>query len=370
VAVIRGDVKFSHKTTGKTINLHEGECLAMTVDGELYASQLFSGDGKPWTTFPRAGLDTKSLSYALAFSPDGKQLAAVHRFGVGGGRVGAVQGTEPVREFKGGRCIQFSPDGQWLATADQANVRIYDTRRLELVREFLFKESRARVQCLAFSADSKSLAVGRVAVKDTGAVELWDVSTGAIRSHGAAHLGAITCLAFSPDGRFLASGSTDKSVIVWDMGVGKESARFIANPPQPVWSLAFDPESRLLAIGTGPSDTRIRQVSDVCLWDFITDKIQARLHGHSRAVTSVLFSKDGQTVITGSADATVRFWDVKTSRQYGMLKGHKAAPGFEAIVVALSPDGASLATASLDQTVRIWPTTWIRVQRPVGGVSF
>ena len=65
-------------------------------------------------------------------------------------------------------------------------------------------------------------------------------------------------------------------------------------------------------------------------------------------------------MITGSADTTVRFWDLRTAREYGMLKGHKAAPGFEAVSVAVSPDGAVLATVSFDQTVKVWPMTWIR----------
>ena len=81
-------------------------------------------------------------------------------------------------------------------------------------------------------------------------------------------------------------------------------------------------------------------------------------------MTSVIFSLDGQSLITGSADTTVRFWDLKSGREYGMLKGHKAAPGFEGIVVALSPTGDFLATASFDRTIKIWPTTWIRNRPP------
>ncbi len=366
VVVVRGEVSFHHKATGKSIRLREGECLAMTADGELYASQLFSGNGQPWTTLPRTGLDTTSLGYALAFSPDGKHLAAVNRYGQGNCRVGAVTGQGPLREFKGERCAAFSPDGKWLATADQSNICLHDWKENAPLRLFSSKDRKTRVQCLAFSPDGQFLAVGRVAGKDHADLEIWEVATGTLRLCWRDHLATITCLAFSPDGKLRASGGLDKTVILWDMAGGKEKTRIVPNPSQVVWSLAFAPPGATLAIATGPADFRVKQPGELILWDFDVDKIRPSFHGHSRAVTSVVFSKDGQSLLTGSADTTVRFWDVRTGRQYGMLKGHKAAPGFEAIVVALSQDGASLATASFDQTVRIWPTTWIRVQQPVG----
>ncbi len=366
VAVVRGEVTFHHKATGKSLRLGEGKYLAMTADGELYASQLFSAIGQHWTTFPRTGLDTTSLGYALAFSPDGKHLAAINRFGQGGGRVGAIHGQEPSAEFNGERCVQFSADGRWLATADQSSIRLHDWKQKSPSRVFSGKDRKTRVQCLAFSPDGEFLAIGAVAGKEHADLEIWHVPTATLRSSWRDHAASITCLAFSPDGKLLASGSLDKTVILWDMDAGQEKTRIVANPAQVVWSLAFAPQGATLAIATGPADFRVKQPGEVILWDHGTGKIRARLHGHSRAVTSVTHSRDGQSLVTGSADATVRFWDVKTARQYGMLKGHKAAPGFEAIVVALSPDGAALATASFDQTVRIWPTNWIRTQLPEG----
>jgi WD40 repeat protein len=124
--------------------------------------------------------------------------------------------------------------------------------------------------------------------------------------------------------------------------------------------LAFAPDGQTLAIATGPEDFRLLQPGLVHLWEVATERVRAILHGHTRAVTAAVFSANGQTLITGSADTTVRFWDLNSGREYGMLKGHKAAPGFEALAVALAPDGSYLATASLDRTVKVWKTT--RVQ--------
>jgi WD40 repeat protein len=333
---------------------------------DIAASQLVSGNRQPWTTFPRTGLDTTALGHALAFSPDGKHLAAVNRYGQGGCRVGAVTGQGPVRECKCERCAAFSPDGKWLATADQSSICWHDWQQNSPLRVFSSKDRKTRVQRLAFSPDGQFLAVGRVDVKDRADLEIWGVATGTLRFCWRDHLATITCLSFSPDGKLLASGSLDKTVILWDMAGGQVKTRIMPNPGQVVWSLAFAPHGAILAIATGHADFRVKQAGELILWDFDIDKIRPSFHGHSRAVTSVVFSKDGQSLRTGSADTTVRFLELKSGRQYGMLKGHKAAPGFEAIVVALSQDGASLATASFDQTVRIWPTTWIRVQRPVG----
>jgi WD40 repeat protein len=69
------------------------------------------------------------------------------------------------------------------------------------------------------------------------------------------------------------------------------------------------------------------------------------------------FSPDGRTVVTGSADATVRFWDATNGDEYGMLKGHKVAAGFDGLTVALSPDGRHLVTGSADRAVKAWKTT-------------
>jgi hypothetical protein len=356
VVVVRGEVRFQHKATGESIRLREGQYLAITGAGELYASQLFSANAHTWTTFPRIGLDTATLSYAVAFAPDSKQLAAVNRPGEGGVRVGQAHGPMPPRELKGDTCVRFSLDGKWLATADVANIRLYDLAEDSKVRILATKERKRRVQCLAFSPDGQFLAVGRAAVKNIAEVEIWDIKTGVLRHTWRQHSAHVTCLAFSVDGKVLASGSLDRTVFLWDTETLAERARVVVNPAQPVWSLAFSPRGDTLAIATGPEDFRVRQPGEVALYSVVDGKIRLRLHGHSRAVTSAAFSKDAQTLITGSADTTVRFWDLKTGREYGMLKGHKAAPGFEALMVALSPDGTTLATASFDQTVKLWST--------------
>jgi WD40 repeat protein len=204
-----------------------------------------------------------------------------------------------------------------------------------------------------------------VALGDTGGeVEVWDVKTGELAWSGREHVSGVASLAFSPDGKLLASGSWDKTVVVWNMAAKQEKTRILMVPALAVRSLAFAPDGQTLAIAVGPGDPRIRQPGDIKLWDVATETVRATLHGHSRTVTSIAYSADGQTLVSGSADSTVRFWDLATGREYGMLKGHKAAVGFEGLAVALSPDGAWLATASFDHTVKLWKVAWMKKDLP------
>jgi WD40 repeat protein len=219
-------------------------------------------------------------------------------------------------------------------------------------------DARQRPNWLAFSPDSKTLAVGRRSWQDgPGTVEIWDMASHTRRDTFRGHLGSVTALAFSSDGKLLASGSLDKTVVLWDMETGQERTRILMVPSLVVWSLAFSPDGKTLAIATGTGDFRLRQPGDVKIWDIASETVRTTLQGHTRAATSVAFSPDGQTLISGSADTTVRFWDVARGREYGMLNGHQGAPGFEALAVALSPDGNWLATASFDHTVKVWRTT-------------
>ena len=110
-----------------------------------------------------------------------------------------------------------------------------------------------------------------------------------------------------------------------------------------VWSVAFSPDGRTLATGSWDKTAR--------LWEVATGKEIAVLRGHEDAVSSVAFSPDGRTLATGSADKTARLWEVATGKEIAVLRGHEDAVSS----VAFSPDGRTLATGSADNTARLWP---------------
>jgi WD40 repeat protein len=358
LAVIRGEVRFTHKLSGKSISIREGHYLVATEAGDVSLGRLFLGQGNNWAVFPNFGLDTRAVALNLAFSPDSEWLAAACRVSKEERsiRLGPVQSQAPPRELLGRSCVAFSLDGKTLAAGGRGHVILYGLPPDQPPRLLTDKKNLGEntISCLAFSPNSKILATGL----STGNVLLWDLTTGVVQAKFPAHNASLTSLAFSPDGTLLASGGLDSTVIVRDALLGSERLRIDCPPALAVWAVSFSPDSTTLAIATGPRDFRMRYpVGDVRLWDIAGQKMKHILCGHTRAVTSLAFSSDGLTIVTGSADTTVRFWNVTKGAEYGMLKGHEGAVGFEGLSVALSPDGKYLATGSYDRTVKVWKTT-------------
>ncbi|MBI4681872.1 MAG: PD40 domain-containing protein [Nitrospirae bacterium] len=190
---------------------------------------------------------------------------------------------------------------------------------------------------VSFSPDGKMLASGNY----DKTIILWDTATGekirTLKSDGIAIF-----VSFSPDGKTLASCG-DKIILIWDVATGQKIKTLTGHSDSSVNSLSFSPDGKMLASGSLDKT--------VILWDISKGKKIKTLISGPYSVYSVSFSPDGKTLASGGPGGTVVLWDVATGQKIKMLSGY---PGSSVNSISFSPDGKILASGGLDKTVMLW----------------
>jgi WD40 repeat protein/energy-coupling factor transporter ATP-binding protein EcfA2 len=210
---------------------------------------------------------------------------------------------------------------------------------------------RAAVTSVAFSPDGKTIASG----SGDKTVRLWETSTGRQIRALTGHTGAVISVAFSPDGTMIASASQDETVRIWATSTGGQ-IRALTGHTGAATGIAFSPDGTMIA--SASEDQTVR------LWETSTGRQIRALTGHTGAVTAVTFSPDSTMIASAGQDQTVRLWETSTGRQIRALTGHTGA----VIDVAFRPDdGRMIASVGRDQTVRLWDTSTGSLIRELAG---
>jgi WD40 repeat protein len=188
------------------------------------------------------------------------------------------------------------------------------------------------VLSVAFSPDGKTIATGSF----DNTVKLWNLEGKELQTFKG-HSNSVLSVAFSPDGKTIASGSKDNTVKLWNLE-GKELQTFKGHSNS-VWSVAFSPDGKTIA--SGSKDNTVK------LWNLEGKELQT-FKGHSSSVLRVAFSPDGKTIVTGSDDNTIKLWNLE-GKELQTFKGSSSVWS-----VAFSPDGKTIVTGSFDNTVKLW----------------
>jgi WD40 repeat protein/serine/threonine protein kinase len=334
-----------------------------TQDGIHLLTGSFDGTAKLWDLSPKGELFTLSEHrdqvYSLDFNMDGSRLAS----GSFDGTVriwDVASGQEEIRLGKLGdsakiRGVVFSPDGELLAgSSAYGTITVWNVASGE---EITTLSGHAPGQTgetkyngivgVAFSPDGKLLATA----SDDLTAKIWDISSGkelfTLSGHDHAPVSippfdGVIQVGFSPDGKRLVTAGGDGTVKVWDTSQYTELFTLEAHPGSAVIDVTFSPDGAQLLTGSfdGPAK----------LWDVATGKELLTLSGHTGGVYGVAFTPDGTRLVTGSEDATTKVWDAETGQILLTLTGHTLG----ILDIAISPDGKYLATASQDGSIRFY----------------
>ncbi len=223
------------------------------------------------------------------------------------------------------------PPGPWLRWVNKPK----QTMDSPLVR--ILEWHTGRVNAVAVTPD------GRFAISGSSdkTLRVWELATGECVRILEGHTDTVSAVTVTPDGRFAISGSSDKTLRVWELATG-ECVRVLEGHADWVYAVAVTPDGRFAI--SGSSDKTLR------VWELATGKCVRILEGHTETVNAVAVTPDGRFAISGSSDKTLRVWKLATGECVHILEGHTSSID----AVAVTTDGRFAISGSDDTTLRVW----------------
>ncbi len=259
------------------------------------------------------------------------------------------------------RAVAFSRDGHWLATGgERGTARLWNLRDPNLASNHTaLPSTTGPIRTLTFSPDSTKLVTG----SEGNTASIWDITAPTPTEQPvilSGHGGPVRVVVFSPDGHWLVTGGRDSIARLWNLGATSSTTEryeryeryehyLLAGHTDAITTAAFSPDSRWLA--TGSEDNTVR------LWEVTAQNPAAHsivLSDHTGLIRAVAFSPDSHWLASGSEDSTARLWDMNTLKPLAphsiVFKGHE----HPIRTLAFSPDGLWLATGGDDNLIRLW----------------
>ncbi len=337
--------------------------IAFSPDGKLLASSGDAGNLNVWDV--RSGKKVWSYSQsmsipAVVFSPNGKYVAAwsqdliiwdastgkeIRRLD-GMGKYSAWMGLNNGQVF---RPLEFSPDSTKIAALNEGRLKLFDVNSGKKIRGY----SQYSFRAMAFSPDGKIMAVDEIKLLDEGEgnkVNIWDVAKEKLLGTLPGHSKTIGSIKFSPDGRFVATASHDKTIKLWDVATRTEIKTFSGHQDW-VNSIAFSPDGKTLASASG-SLYYSSNDNSIKFWNVSTGESLGGLVGQRGKNFSLAISADGKKMasfVTDTNQSVLSIWDLSIGQKLHTFK----IPAW-LLSVSISPDGNKFVTADRNGMATIW----------------
>ena len=331
--------------TGKIVHVFEGHTDAVyPVDFSPDGKYIVTGSGdrtaRLWDlamgqtvqVFIGQSRDIQNI----IFSPDGKYIITA---GPVEARIWDVATGKTVHVISEGPApnyfkVRYSPDGKYFALGSlgDTKVRLFDANTFELIQVFEHPDTAC---CVAFSPDGKSIATAG----GDSIVRLWDLETGQVIRKITGHHAGFEDLRFSPDGRYLITANDDQTSRIFEVATGKTLRIF--NSRTAVQAGLFTHDGKFVLT---------TNLGEVDIWSLETSPGGMIFSADDQPIRKASFSPDGKRVVTASNDSTARIWDTASGKTLLILNGHTAA----VTDAVFSPDGKLILTGSDDTFAILW----------------